>query len=385
MTVLDFPPNGEPIRLVFSSDNHVSRPGFEIRVDQVLNSCYTRAPSQPSPPAQDTSVSFNDSPYRPRLCAGASSLETVFQSENYPLVYPPDTYCVYKVYRAHRYVCRIEIYLVDFNVGRNDGGFCLDDFVEIAGVRYCGHKTGQRIEIDFPTSTDVVNFHFRSTPSSIVSNGGFRMTIRQLDNQCRVPPPPAPPTILDPLPQPPPPKPIATPPLDNGPSIMGSDVCNGKVFTESTFQVLSPGYLRGVYRPYETCIYTIRKSTFDVCAIEVKYNQFSLENSEGCHKDYLQINDLRVCGKLPYDATSKYQWFICFDCSCLGWLVEVDIDEIDVVDDVILILINGILDCCYCWHIGTYEFLDDEMQIKFVTDRTVQDIGFFITIKQVRC
>ena len=41
----------------------------------------------------------------------------MFESDNFPAPYPTNTDCLYKIFRANRHVCRLEIDFIDFEVG----------------------------------------------------------------------------------------------------------------------------------------------------------------------------------------------------------------------------------------------------------------------------
>lgn len=44
-----------------------------------------------------------------------------------------------------------------------------------------------------------------------------------------------------------------------------------------------------------------------MCALEVQFLGFALEESADCSKDYLQIGDeQKLCGKLPYQTMREF-------------------------------------------------------------------------------
>ncbi|KAH9361808.1 hypothetical protein HPB48_003783 [Haemaphysalis longicornis] len=65
----------------------------------------------------------------------------------------------------------------------------------------------------------------------------------------------------------------------------------------ATSVVRSPGYPGG-YGPNLRCRYTVLKLNRNVCRLQVLFKRFSLENSFGCRKDYLEMPDrTRICGR----------------------------------------------------------------------------------------
>ncbi|CAG2118363.1 unnamed protein product, partial [Medioppia subpectinata] len=216
--------------------------------------------------------------------------------------------------RSSRHVCRLEIHFEDFEVGVEDMDhkYCSNGFVEIEGIKYCGRRKGERIVVDFGTEKQEINIRFHT--ESAVRYGGFKIQARQLDNNC-----------------------------DHHNSIPhefspgSTESCSKMHFSEKSLQILSPHYDSGSYQPFLDCEYTVRKSTSNICALEVKFDAFALEESKACYKDYLQIGEMRLCGKLPFAATR------------------------------------------------TYEFKSDEIAIKFHTDANGSDAGFVIMVKQIQC
>ena len=154
------------IRLIFNSDRQITAPGFEVRLEQIPNSCEdirshnaslasmvsvarsfglgnmetAHLPTTRSAKLINTSsnVEFitpqaaaliTESPTSPnaaiqslpqqstRICRTSALPETFFESDNFPNAYATNTDCLYKVFRANRNVCRLEIDLLDFDVG----------------------------------------------------------------------------------------------------------------------------------------------------------------------------------------------------------------------------------------------------------------------------
>lgn len=74
------------------------------------------------------------------------------------------------------------------------------------------------------------------------------------------------------------------------------------------FGLISPSVHQ--YEPFLDCHYVIQKTNKNVCALEIKFELFSLEESKSCVKDFLEINQsLRLCGKLPTNTNSKSKFY----------------------------------------------------------------------------
>lgn len=155
--MVHFPKYNDQIRLIFISDGHVQRSGFEIRIDQNEGSCYPNYPSsRPSeslgptgssrPTGSPTGQSRPNNqfgpdsqqfvevpnalpspsrlrpPYDPsfssfkQICGSTSSMASILTSDNYPLAYNSDTNCVYRIQKTNNQVCKIEFFFEDFEV-----------------------------------------------------------------------------------------------------------------------------------------------------------------------------------------------------------------------------------------------------------------------------
>ncbi|KAG8176050.1 hypothetical protein JTE90_006832, partial [Oedothorax gibbosus] len=281
-SVLTF--DGDVLRMVFRSDSVSSRRGFEARIRQLRNSCY-----RPIGPAN------------PRLCGTYSDQSAVLQSENFPLLYPANTDCEYRIMRHGPQVCQLELNMVHFDLASDNRAACDRDYLEVKGTRYCGNRDGQRVLVDFPRNKNEIVLNFKTDSYQQLS--GFRIEAKQLTSGC--------------------------PPAEN-------KTCDA-TFGSETFQIISPGYQSGSYPDNSDCSYTVKKSTFQVCALQVKFYTFDLEQSEDCAKDYLEIGEQKICGRVEYDS------------------------------------------------IRTFEFLEDETTIKFHSDSFKNGAGFFLLLEQKTC
>jgi hypothetical protein len=321
--VLPIPPSGQ-VRLVFNSDAHVSRTGFKIMTEQIRNSCRPAGPGTSSyyPPPTMRPVYGIEGPSSsaaPRICNRSSASFLVISSEQYPNNYRPNTDCVYRINKRSPRVCGLEVFFQDFSVGTWDTSLvCTNDYVKIADEYFCGYRKNERRLKIFPPGIDFIDIRFFT--DNIMEYPGFMMELRQVEN-CRMSPggvgtfrggrkfplvpiggvrPPVVQTDIDPrtgdLPPPTPPTPSTGP------------FCGTRTFTSETFDIVSPGYERGTYDPWTDCHYTVKKMHFSVCALEVKFNAFSLEGSvDGtCRADFLQVgDDVKLCGKLAPQSTSE--------------------------------------------------------------------------------
>ncbi|RWS09000.1 cubilin-like protein [Dinothrombium tinctorium] len=290
--VVKFPLGSRQLRLIFASDAQVQRPGFDLRIQQIRNSCHRPI----VPPKDDANA---------RVCEVSSAPITVLRSDNYPMPYNPNTNCVYKIYRAYPAVCTLELYFSDFSVGTWESKYCINDYVEIDGLKYCGVRRGDRVLVSFPRYLESVQIRFKT--DSYDNYGGFRIEVKQISDKCNLPEQPKP-----------------------------SPVCD-EVNSKQTFTISSPNYSISNYFDNADCHYTIKKSSYDVCALEVTYKRFEVEESQDCFKDYLEIVGVRLCGRLPYNSKR------------------------------------------------TYEFTDDEIIIKFHTDGDINASGFYASVRQVQC
>lgn len=83
--------------------------------------------------------------------------------------------------------------------------------------------------------------------------------------------------------------------------------CN-QFFMSQQFEIRSPSYPRS-YPPSIECIYYIKKSSTQVCRIEVTYHEFRLKSSDNngiCKYDYLDFNGIRMCGTMNKGDTRLY-------------------------------------------------------------------------------
>jgi hypothetical protein len=70
------------------------------------------------------------------------------------------------------------------------------------------------------------------------------------------------------------------------------------IYSETDFTIMSPNHPNS-YPSHMNCRYTIRKANPSVCAIDMKFDSFEIEDDPKCAKDYLEVDAGRICGVLP--------------------------------------------------------------------------------------
>lgn len=85
-------------------------------------------------------------PANPRVCGTYSDTVSYLQSENFPLLYQPNTDCEYRILRSASDICQVELYFSHFDVASDNAANCDRDYLEIKGAKYCGKRDGQRGE-----------------------------------------------------------------------------------------------------------------------------------------------------------------------------------------------------------------------------------------------
>lgn len=135
--------------------------------------------------------------------------------------------------------------------------------------------------------------------------------------------------------------------IESCPKLPGSDPANpglaASAITEQIVRIQSPKFgLSSTigYEPFLDCHYLIQKYSRDICAVEIKFESFAIEESRACSKDYLEINGnvaSRICGKMVVDT------------------------------------------------VRNFEFASDSMRIRFHSDAERNDTGFAMVLRQIRC
>ncbi|CAN7993796.1 unnamed protein product [Ixodes hexagonus] len=283
---------------LFSSNEAKTGKGFMVKIVQVPYTCSDDLPdsslfptdSQPEdfgPPAGrphdfDPPVARPQefSPVaRPQAQTSGSRCDReilgythVLSSPGYPFGYPPNQRCAYRVWRADRSVCTVELDVRDFALN-DQRRYCAKDYLDLPdGTRFCGEVAGTKL-LEFAPGSDSFTMTF---VSDLYGSGrGFNVHVRQRPNSC------------------------------GGRSSFGTRGCDQRLVGPSGL-IRSPGYPR-MYGPNMRCRYTLLRLNSGVCRVQISFKRFSLENSYGCRKDYLELPDRsRLCGR--YAGTRTYDF-----------------------------------------------------------------------------
>ncbi|XP_075549022.1 tolloid-like protein 1 isoform X3 [Dermacentor variabilis] len=127
--------------------------------------------------------------------------------------------------------------------------------------------------LEFAPGSETLRLKFVS--DAYGSGKGFNIFLRQRPNSCR------------------------------GQGQVPLGVCDQRLAAVSSL-VRSPGYPRG-YPANLRCRYTALRLNRNVCRLQVLFRRFSLENSFGCRKDYLEMPDRsRICGRYAGSRTYDF-------------------------------------------------------------------------------
>lgn len=305
------------VEMKFITDSQVTRSGFKLLLEQVRNSCVLSpdmiiglpgGPTYPAASSNSPAIPFGRPSsiipsVPPRMCNFTTSSRETFYSDNYPNAYRSNVDCVYRVYRSSGSICSVEIFFRSFSVGTWENRNCVNDFLKVGQMFYCGYRKNERLITEFPPGLDFIDLRFYSDSS--VNYPGFILDIRQLDT-CR------PGHSVD--------RRGRKLPFDQGVEITqvvdsvtpstgtsGGPFCGTRDIRSETFDIISTNYDRATYDKWSDCHYKIHKSHYTVCALEVTFMSFSLEESPNCIKDFLQFgkDGVKLCGRLPKGTTRE--------------------------------------------------------------------------------
>ncbi|KAH7977533.1 hypothetical protein HPB49_002178 [Dermacentor silvarum] len=250
---------------IFSSNEAKTSRGFMIRVEQVRDSCTDDLPDSPLFPTDSQPEDFTPlGRPQPQFGNGGCDRDVlgythVLSSPGYPYGYPPNQYCLYRVWRADSSVCLLELDVRDFELNQRD---CFRDYLDLPdGRQFCGQVSGTKL-LEFTPGSETLRLKFVS--DAYGSGKGFNIFLRQRPNSCR----------------------------GLGQVPLGACVCDQRLAAVSSL-VRSPGYPRG-YPANLRCRYTVLRLNRNVCRLQVLFRRFNLENSFGCRKDYLEMPDRSV-------------------------------------------------------------------------------------------
>ena len=91
---------------------------------------------------------------------------------------------------------------------------------------------------------------------------------------------------------------------DRSPVPLDSEERCHLIYSEIEFSIVSPNHPK----PYPSnmlCRYTIRKANPNICAIDMKFKSFDIEDDPKCAKDFMEVDSGRICGPLPPSHESQ--------------------------------------------------------------------------------
>ena len=90
-------------------------------------------------------------------------------------------------------------------------------------------------------------------------------------------------------------------------SVSSNHICESR-HTTVEFDIKSEGYPNRNYSNNQDCVYYIIRESPEVCGLELRFNKFNLEQSEGCAYDFLEIDGENFCGKLPDGSRNIFRF-----------------------------------------------------------------------------
>ncbi|KAL1415165.1 hypothetical protein MTO96_029682 [Rhipicephalus appendiculatus] len=195
-----------------------------------------------------------------------------FTSYGYPLDYPPLLECTYRVKRVGG-ACSLRVHFHDFDLEESPD--CRNDYLAVADKRFCGRRRyrGHTEIVDFPKDRDEVTFYLHTNP--LVSGKGFWIEVTRRPGFC-----------------------------DTRKNVVGP--CEER-HSQEEFQLWSPGFPEP-YATNQKCWYYIRRATDSVCGLELTFQHFELEQSDGCVYDYLDVDGQKLCGSITPGAVRVFMF-----------------------------------------------------------------------------
>ena len=245
----------------FHSDKQTTRSGFRLFIRQ-LTKCLPE-PLLPAPPSCN-------------VCTRDLSGRLV--SYAYPNFYRNNLECRYTIEPASSDICRLELEFEDFDVVPSPN--CAEDYLLINQKKYCGttlHSTKSRLDFG---SQKAIELFFKTDSSSTAR--GFSIKYQQVS--CT--------------------KGLT---LHHLPSRKESQVVKcDQTFFEKAFTLQTLNFSSAPYLDNLECNYLIKKNSTKVCYLELTFLKFDIETSPQCQYDYLEINNVRLCGTLHKETTRTY-------------------------------------------------------------------------------
>ncbi|XP_065294374.1 cubilin-like isoform X4 [Dermacentor albipictus] len=224
------------------------------------------------------------------------SAEGWILSPNYPSDYANFGTCKFTVRKLGSDVCTLRLTLDDFDL--EDSADCFNDYLLLPdGQKLCGSLPPDTVKtVSISRRHNSFTFIFSSNEAKKAR--GFMIRVEQVRDSCTDDLPDSPLFPTDSQPE-------DFAPLGRPQPQFGNGVCDQRLAAVSTL-VRSPGYPRG-YPANLRCRYTVLRLNRNVCRLQVLFRRFSLENSFGCRKDYLEMPDRsRICGRYAGSRTYDF-------------------------------------------------------------------------------
>ncbi|XP_075549031.1 cubilin-like isoform X4 [Dermacentor variabilis] len=224
------------------------------------------------------------------------SAEGWILSPNYPSDYANFGTCKFTVRKLGSDVCTLRLTLDDFEL--EDSADCFNDYLLLPdGQKLCGSLPPDTVKtVSISRRHNSFTFIFSSNEAK--NARGFMIRVEQVRDSCTDDLPDSPLFPTDSQPE-------DFAPLGRPQPQFGNGVCDQRLAAVSSL-VRSPGYPRG-YPANLRCRYTALRLNRNVCRLQVLFRRFSLENSFGCRKDYLEMPDRsRICGRYAGSRTYDF-------------------------------------------------------------------------------
>lgn len=223
--------------------------------------------------------------------------------------------------------CRVQLTFGEFDMfPARIGSLCPGDYLELAGVQYCGQELRNSTRTLATTLPGQRHISLRLLNTNAHSfRGIFKQLVCQPEPLELIGAPPAPTSSSNNNRSPPAQSPTPAPEVQKQPDqqqqqqqqhvITKSQIdfreitVRGEFFELDSKQISTGSRLS--YDPNMFIIYRLKKSSPKVCKLRLMFYHFDLEASPACKRDFLDINNVdRLCGQLNgADSLSRqYDW-----------------------------------------------------------------------------
>ncbi|KAI1305244.1 GATA-binding factor A [Halotydeus destructor] len=291
--------------VTFHTDKQVARTGFHIVLRQVDQCEPGDRLLLPAPPSCN-------------ICSSDPSGTLV--SYGYPDNYRNNLLCTYTIDRLSPDICALELHFDNFDVVPSKE--CGQDFLQINGQPFCGTTLHSARKI-LPFGLDQSMTFVFKTDASLTSKG-FSINFKQLScskddyrpffnsNHASRSSQAKHVDQDDEVEQ----KQLTSASVKSPSSVRDERLslyANGPqcdyVYTDKTFVITSENFStvpNGHYPHNLDCTYYVKKNSSRVCYLELYFIKFDVEASAQCQFDYIEINNVRLCGSLAKQTTRTY-------------------------------------------------------------------------------